>query len=420
MASRFLFLLLTTLVTASAAAAELRVPAGTAYLAPDANGAQVSNKRGITGWRDPKLKVLWFGEMKETGKLTAAVALRLPKDATSKFRLTVAGQSHVTAATGSDQMVTVKFGEFTIAKPGYQSFTLESLSDKAGPLGDIDALILDGPAVQGAHFNMDARRNAASVHLSYPTPADAKIEWFYSEVTAVLDPVTTFYMACGFSRGYFGMQVNSTTERRIIFSVWDAGTGATAKDRSKVDKENQVSLIAKGEGVTGSVFGNEGTGGHSHLKYLWKTGVPQKFLLTAQPEADQFTVYSGYYFRPDKNAWMLISSMKAPKDGGYLKRLHGFSENFGGSNGYLQRKALYGNQWVRSADGKWTELTAATFSHDPTGKANRLDRYMGTEDNRFFLSQGGFVAGFTKSGERFTRAGGGQPPEIRLPEIVAK
>src|SRR6476660_4635898 len=122
MTSRFLILALTILVTGSAAAAELRVPAGTAYLAPNANGAQVSLKRGITGWRDPKLKVLWFGEVKETGKLTAAVALRVPKDATSTLRLTVAGQAHETTATGADQLVTVKFGEVNIAKPGYQSF----------------------------------------------------------------------------------------------------------------------------------------------------------------------------------------------------------------------------------------------------------------------------------------------------------
>ena len=176
------------------------------------------------------------------------------------------------------------------------------------------------------------------MHLNYLTPPDAKIVWFYSEVTAFKDPVTTFYMACGFSRGYFGMQVNSVKERRIIFSVWDAGTGASAKDRSKVDKDNQVSLVAKGEGVVSSIFGNEGTGGHSHLKYMWKTGVPQRFLLTAQPFPDQSTVYTGYYFHPDQKAWVLISSMRAPKDGGYIKRLHGFSENFGGSTGHLDGK----------------------------------------------------------------------------------
>lgn len=45
-------------------------------------------------------------------------------------------------------------------------------------------------------------------------------------------------------------------------------------------------------------FGNEGTGGHSHLKYPWKTGTPQRFLVTAQPTNATFTIFSGYYFHP--------------------------------------------------------------------------------------------------------------------------
>jgi hypothetical protein len=35
---------------------------------------------------------------------------------------------------------------------------------------------------------------------------------------------------------------------------------------------------------------------------------------------------------------------------------------------------------------------------------------MGVENGRFFLSQGGFVPGFTKYGEKFTRPATGKPP----------
>jgi hypothetical protein len=114
---------------------------------------------------------------------------------------------------------------------------------------------------------------------------------------------------------------------------------------------------------------------------------------------------------------VLISSWNAPKEGGYLRRLYSFSENFGGANGHLRRKALYGNQWIRTAEGQWVELTTATFSHDPTGKTDRLDRFMGVEDGQFFLSHGGFVPGFTAYGEKFVRPPAGQAPSgIRLPE----
>ncbi|MBE0535014.1 MAG: DUF3472 domain-containing protein [Phycisphaerae bacterium] len=405
--------LFAAVLTAALSAAPLRVPASTAYLDPDVNGARVS-RSGITGWNDPALKVLWFGEIKTPGALDCTVALKLPDKAAAKLRLTVAGQSKEVSVNGAaDGLVAAQFGSFEIAEPGYQQFTLESLHPAGQPA--IDALLLDGPATQNAHFNLDPRRNAASVHLAYPVPQDTQVEAFYCEMTGLEEPLWTYYMACGWHRGYFGMQVNSPTERRIIFSVWDSGNEAV--DRGKVADENRVTLMGKGEGVYSGDFGNEGTGGHSHLKYNWKTGETQRFIVTARPVGGAHTVYSGYYFHPDKKQWMLISSWKAPREGGYLRRLYSFSENFGGANGHMVRKALYNNQWIRTADGTWIELTTASFSHDATGKADRLDRFMGVENGQFFLSHGGFVPGFTAYGEKFTRPATGKPPEdIALPD----
>jgi len=397
------------------ARAELRVPGFTAYLEPNVDGAHVSSRSGITGWKDPATKVLWFGRIQTNGELKASVALRLPAGAKTKLRLTVAGQSREALVEGAGtNLVTADFGAFGIQQAGYQRFALESLNQAGQPFGDIDALILDGPAVKDAHFNLKPRRNAASVHLAYPVPKDVKVEAFYCEMTGLEDPLWTYYMACGWHRGYFGMQVNSPTERRIIFSVWDSGNEAV--DRKKVSDENRVKLVAKGEGVYAGDFGNEGTGGHSHLKYNWKTGQPQRFIVTARPVATNRTVYSGWYYHPDKKQWVLISSWDAPKEGGYLRGLYSFSENFGGDNGHLRRKALYGNQWIRTDKGEWIEITTASFSHDGTGKADRLDRFMGVENGQFFLSHGGFIEGFTKYGEKFTRPATGKPPADVGPE----
>ena len=410
----FVFVAATAL--AGVACGERRIPAFTAYLDPDGQGARVSSRSGITGWTDPALKVHWFGQIRNPGSLDCSVALRLPPEATSRLRLTLAGQSHETTAQGTETgLVTADFGSFDIPKAGYQCFTLESLNAPGEPAGALDALVIAGPATQNAHFNLQPRRNAASVHLVYPVDKDTNVEAFYCEMTGLEEPLWTYYMACGWHRGYFGMQVNSPTERRIIFSVWDSG--GEAVDRDKVADDDRVRLVAKGEGVYSGDFGNEGTGGHSHLKYLWKTGAKQRFIVTAKPTDETHTVYSGYYFHPDKKQWVLISSWRAPKEGGYLRRLYSFSENFGGANGHLLRKALYGNQWMRTADGQWVELTTATFSHDATGKADRLDRFMGVEDGQFFLSHGGFVPGFTAYGEKLTRPVTGHlPTDIVLPE----
>jgi len=410
--SRVLAVLLSIILPTFQAAhgAEYTVPAFTAYTLPNTDSPRVTERAGVRGWTDPSQSVHWYGRLAVPGRFQARLRLRLPDGMKTKLRLTVAGGFREVTVRGNSnpEPVTADFGTFTIERPGYQDFRLESLNPKGQDAGQLEALVLEGPAIEGAHFNLKERRNAASVHLSYKAPTNA-IAAFYCEVTAIEEPVTTFYMACGWHRGYFGMQVNSPSERRIIFSVWDSGNEAV--DRNKVSAEQRVQLLGKGDGVYSGDFGNEGTGGHSHLKYSWKTGETQRFLVTAQPTNETFTVYSGHYFHPDSHRWMLISSWKAPREGGWLRGPHSFSENFSGGTGHLPRKALYGRQWIQTPSGEWLEITEASFSHDPTGKSDRLDRFMGVEAGQFFLSHGGFSEGTMPFGQRFTRPASGQPPK---------
>ncbi len=410
----FIIVLWSSLVAAD----EIRIPAATAYLHPDSPSIDVSADAGIRRWVGPDVSVTWYGQFSTIGQLNATVELLLPERTESKLKLTLDNQVREVTVHGQGATpVTAEFSRLEIASPGYHALCLHSLNTAGQPNGDIVSLGLSGPATQDAHFNLKSRRNAASVHLMYPIPKDVKASAFYCEMTGIEDPVGTYYMACGWHRGYFGMQVNGPTERRIIFSVWDSGNEAV--DRRKVAPVDRVTLMAKGDDVVSGGFGNEGTGGHSHVIYPWKTGEKQRFIVTAEPVEQSHTIFSGYYFRPDSKNWMLISSWKAPKeDGKRLRRLYSFSENFIGSNGDVLRKALYGNQWIRTSDGQWRELTTAKFSCDPTGKADRRDRFMGLEDGQFFLSHGGFIDGFTEFGTSFTRPATGDSPEkMELPPL---
>lgn len=399
-------------------AAALVVPAHSAYITPDPMAAEIRENQPIRRWQQDQ-QIVWYGRFKEKGEVTCAIDVTLPAGQESSWTLTVAGKSRTVSAKGTAATTRVDFGSFSIPQPGYQGFFLASNSKAKVEVAEIGSLAVDGPASKGAFFNTKERRNAASVHLSYPQPKDLNVAGFYTEVTALKDPVATYYMACGWHRGYFGMQVNSETERRIIFSVWDSGNEAVSRD--KVGHADRVTLIAKGEGVNSGDFGNEGTGGHSHLKYMWKTGEVQRFYMTAKVIDENHTIFTGYWFHPEKKEWMLISSWRAPKEGKWLSGLYSFSENFGGHNGHLQRKALFGNQWLRSDTGTWHEITNASFSHDGTGKDDRFDRYMGVEKGQFFLSQGGFLDGYTEYGTRFERpATKGPPQDLKLPAHAEK
>lgn len=401
--------------TTSTASELLRIPAFAAYSEPDAEALNIERK-GLTEWKQANKRLVWYGKINTPGKLTIGLTLHDHALAKSKLMLTVGQQTLTGKITGYayHAAISVTLGTIDIAAPGYQKFTLQGITKSRETFPDVEELVLSGPAAQNAHFNTIAeQRGAPSVHLSYPIPKDAKVEWFYNEVTAKTDPVWSYYMACGWHRGYFGMQVNSPTERRIIFSVWDSGS--EAKDRSKVGDENRVKLLAKGKGVFADSFGNEGTGGHSHLVYNWKTGQTYRFLVAAQPDGTA-TIYTGWFYFPETKQWGIIARFRAPKDGSYMRGLYSFDEDFNSANGQKKRLAEFGRQWIKTADGQWAELTHAVFTH--TGKDSRTDYDAGAIGNRFYLTGGGYQDGNVKYRDPVERPASGNPPtDVVLPEL---
>ncbi|MDA1014061.1 MAG: DUF3472 domain-containing protein [Planctomycetota bacterium] len=392
------------------------VPATTSYSEPDPRSLRLE-KGNIVGWSDAKQQVVWYGWL-AAGELEVAVQMAPENSDAARFAMTVASipndkpdKQHLRLEASASKAGQVAFGQVVIEKAGYHRFELVGLQKSGGNFGEVQSLELTGSAVRGSQFNLTLRRNAASVHLWYPVPKPLQVQAFYNEVTVETVPLWSYYMACGFHRGYFGIQVNSPTERRIIFSVWDSGREPV--DRKKVRPEDQVQLLKHGKNVVAHGFGNEGTGGHSHLVYAWKPHTTYKFLVTAEPD-DNHTIFTGYFFFPENNAWGLIARFRAPKDGGYLRGLYSFNENFGGANGQVLRKATFGNQWIRQPDGTWNELTNAKFTHDGHGGKHRRDIATGTSDGRFFLINGGFLPDRSTYGQKLTRPHSATPPVVKI------
>ena len=399
----------------------ISIPAYTAYAVPveKSNEEDESNmftvKDGLHNWTDNKQQIQFYFKILHTGQLNLSLLLKndIPGNSLS---VSVAGKSFAVKVPQSKNFTLVKIGSVVIRDTGFYLVTLSSEIKKSKTISDIKALELDGDATKNIHFNSTPRRNSASVHLLYPLADSLKVISFYNEVIIPkgADVLHSYYMACGFARGYFGIQVNSPTERRVIFSVWDAGNEAV--DRNKVTAENKVQLMAKGADVFTDGFGNEGTGGHSHLVFNWKTDETYKFLVTAIIDsAANTTTYTGYFLIPELNKWKLIASFKAPKDGKPLCKLYSFVENFWGVNGQLNRKAYFGNQWIRNENGDWKELTKSTFSYDASGKAgDRIDYGAGVENNQFYLWNGGFKSANTQFNKEFNRTVTGEKPLIDL------
>jgi hypothetical protein len=404
-------------LSASETTPPLEIPGFTAYSEPNPEALDISNTNPIKGWVDAGTTVAWYGQIRTAGTLEVAVRLHLSAGNNSKLRMKVGDHNLATKTVrGADGLITVSFGSLRIKQAGDMRFALSGL-EKSGPdFGDIESLVLTGDASKDALFNLTPQRGAPSVHLNFPVPDGVKAKWFYNEVTVEKDPVWSYYEACGFARGYFGIQVNSPTERRIIFSVWDSGKEAV--DRSKVAQPDRVQLLQKGPGVVASDFGNEGTGGHSHLVYPWKTGETYRFLVTDQPDGTA-TIYTAYFYFPEKHAWSLIASFRAPNDGKYLSHLYSFNEDFEGANGQQLRLAKFGNQWVKTTDDQWMELTSARFTHTAVNKyKDRVDRGAGVSGDQFYLTNGGFKAETIQFGDQIVRPATGRQPDITLPETT--
>jgi FKBP-type peptidyl-prolyl cis-trans isomerase len=411
---RSFFSLFFLLLILSANSQTVSIPAYTGYAVPAEKGESLfSEKNGGLHWSDAKQTISYSFYIRHAGDL--AIALNTKNEtAGNAVKLSVAGKNFVLNIPASKEFKMVKGGMVSIKDSGFYTISLSSVKKTGNIIADIQSIELSGTATENMHVNFKSRRNAASVHLKYPLADSIKAVAFYNEITipAGADIVHSYYMACGFTRGYFGIQVNSPTERRVIFSVWDAGKEAV--DRNKVPDSNKVKLVAKGDGVFADDFGNEGTGGHSHWVYPWKTGRTYKLMVTALADsASRTTIYTGYFFLPELQRWKLIASFKAPYDGQNLRNLYSFNENFVGVNGQVQRKAFFGNQWIQRQNGSWKELTQATFSYDATGKAgDRIDYGGGTSDGKFYLMNGGFERNNIKYGDTIKRSAGNDRPMI--------
>ncbi len=391
------------------------IPGNTGYAIPAESYKDnlFSANSGLQNWINTKQQFNYFFHVSNTGMLEIKINTKNAFPG-SLINLSVNGKEFKVSVPKSTQFKLLTVGSLLIKDTGFYQINITGTKQSANSIADIQSIELWGNAAKGIHANLKPRRNAASVHLKYPEGDSIKATTFYNEITVPIgaDIVHSYYMACGFSRGYFGIQINSETERRIIFSVWDAGKEAI--DRNKVADSNKVQLLAKGENVFADGFGNEGTGGHSHLVYNWKAGEKYKMMVTALPDsASASTIYTGYFFMPELQKWKLIASFKAPFDGEALRTLYSFNENFVGVNGQLERKAFFGNQWIQQDNGRWTELTKAGFSYDATGKAgDRIDYGAGIENGQFYLRNGGFKASNVQFGDLLNRAATNQRPVI--------
>lgn len=260
-----------------------------------------------------------------------------------------------------------------------------------------------------------APKAARSVHLSYVLPDAAKdgVTAFYNEVTVEKSVLGSYFQSCGFRGGYFGIQERG--DKKVgIFSVWDVGN--TGNDQHAVEKRDRVETTFLGDGVRGSRFGGEGTGGHTDFDCDWVVGQTYKFYLTRTVDGTK-TRYDAYFKDPAKADWQHVATIVAPDGGRNLTGLYSFIEDFHRNyeSAKQERRARFGNAWVRSTDGKWLPLTQARFTASGATWEAKDTIDAGVDGDHFYLQTGGDTKASHPLRSTITRPQG----EATLPELPA-
>ena len=371
---------------------------------PEKNAFIDEQRCELRNWNNPETVVSFYFRVEKSGKMDVALKAK----GHSKIEVSLLGKKKK-IKLDSDGLELVKVGAFKVKEPGYIKMDVRGLKIKAGEdFGNVAEVIVGGEVAPvvcvSPEFSTHFGRRGPSVHLGYTLPKE-NVEWFYNEIVVPEegDIPSSYYMACGFGQGYFGMQNNAPHKRRVLFSVWSPFETDNPAD---IPDSLRVQLVKKGENVKINDFGNEGSGGQSYMHYDWKAGERCRFLMGVHPDGGNSTVYTAYFYDNHQNKWVLVASWRRPKTTTWYTNAHSFLENFNPVMGYINRKACYTNQWARTADGKWIPVTQARFTCDATGHhRQRLDYNGGVEGENFFLTMGGFFNDYMKSGTRLERKG---------------
>jgi len=227
-------------------------------------------------------------------------------------------------------------------------------------------------------------RAARSVHLGWAAPEGTL---FYLEMAVEQSTVGSYFMACGWNTGYFGIQELEGERKVALFSVWDPTEG---DDPGTVRSEDRVEVLHADESVRIRRFGGEGTGGQCMLDFPWKLDEVHRFLVQATVEGEK-TAYAGYLHFPETGQWKHLVTFRTRTGGLPLKGYYSFVEDFrrdGKSVGDV-RRGRFANGWVRTVKGEWVALTRARFTASSAEWESKENINAGIVGSSFFLVTGG-------------------------------
>lgn len=182
---------------------------------------------GGTGYEFTSLPAKFVSFFYTTSVTTATISIRMACNVSHNVSVSLGPTTiNSSSISRSTAQKTTKIGTFKTSV-GYNRIYVTIRGNKTVGQGLVDSLIVNGVFANLTYVkdNIDSGfywgRRGTSAHI-WPDYSEENITYFYSEVFVPkgYDPPGSYFMTNGFGQGYFGIQVNSETERSILFSVW--------------------------------------------------------------------------------------------------------------------------------------------------------------------------------------------------------
>ena len=252
---------------------------------------------------------------------------------------------------------------------------------RAPPMVCLFTLIASLPTFAAEDF-----RAARSVHWGWPA-SDSVL--FYNEMIVDESTNGSYFMACGWNTGYFGIQELGNGKKVAIFSVWDPTKG---DDPAAVTVEQRVELLHESDGVRIKRFGGEGTGGQCMMDFDWTLGQTNRFLVKAV-QADGKTAYEGHLWIPGESTWKHLVTFRTRTGDRPFNGFYSFVEDFRRDfkSVHDTRTARFGNAWAKSEKGDWISLARGRFTASGADWESKENIDASLNDGWFTLRTGGDI-----------------------------
>eukprot|EP00927_Polykrikos_kofoidii_P057183 TRINITY_DN51300_c0_g1_i1.p1 TRINITY_DN51300_c0_g1~~TRINITY_DN51300_c0_g1_i1.p1 ORF type:complete len:459 (-),score=47.22 TRINITY_DN51300_c0_g1_i1:77-1327(-) len=266
---------------------------------------------------------------------------------------------------------------------------------------------------------------ARSVHTWWKA-SDEDVSAFYNEACVCSTVRGSYFMACGFDGGYFGIQELVDGRRRVLFSVWDVSSEMNQgrDDPTRISKEDRVQILYQAPDVHVQRFGGEGTGAQCFDDAIgWDTGVRVSFLVHTKRFSDGCTFYAAYVRRDPAAVWKHLASYKVAC-GKPFRGFYSFIEDFrrDGTSVEEERRAAFGPAWVLCRDGGWQPAVESCFTASGASweRPDNIDCCGGPSAGTRILATGGnSLCGLDKlkSAVRLDPGSDGQPVDTPCPNF---